>query len=130
MRSEFRSHCPVASALDILGDRWTLLVLRMLFAGRKRYAELLKMPEKIATNILAQRLALLQEEGLIAARAYQPNPARYEYALTEKGADLLPVLQALSLWGVKHIPQRWTPPAKFMSAKPDDYYPMAIHHAL
>jgi DNA-binding HxlR family transcriptional regulator len=123
MAIRFRSQCPVASALDLLGDRWTLVILRMLFAGHKRYAELLKMPEHIATNILAQRLKLLEEEGLITANAYQTNPPRYEYCLTEKGADLLPVLQALALWGVKHIPERWTPPDNFTAGKPDNYYP-------
>ena len=130
MTTKFRSQCPVASALDLLGDRWTLLVLRMLFAGRRRYAELLKMPENIATNILAQRLRHLEKEGLIAATAYQSNPPRYEYHLTEKGADLVPVIQALARWGIKHIPQRWTPPAAFMAAKPSDYYPTATRKAL
>jgi DNA-binding HxlR family transcriptional regulator len=127
---KFRSQCPVASTLDLLGDRWTLLILRMLFTGRKRYVELLKMPENIATNILAQRLRHLEKEGLIAAKPYQTHPLRYEYHLTEKGADLVPVVQALALWGVKHIPQRWTPPAQFMAAKASDYYPAATRKAL
>jgi DNA-binding HxlR family transcriptional regulator len=88
------------------------------------------MPENIATNILAQRLKHLEEEGFITAAAYQMNPPRYEYRLTEKGADLLPVLQTLSQWGIKHIPARWNPPEQFMAARPVDYYPNKVRQAL
>jgi DNA-binding HxlR family transcriptional regulator len=120
---EFRSQCPVATALDIFGDRWTLVVLRTIFAGRHRYGDLLKMPEGISTNILADRLALLEREGLVTASPYQANPVRNEYHLTEKGADLLPVLQALSLWALKHVPGRWTPPEWFRTGSAADFYP-------
>lgn len=120
---DFRSQCPVASALDIFGDRWTLVVLRTIFAGRTRYNDLLKIPEKISTNILADRLALLGREGLISSRAYQRNPVRYDYRLTEKGADLLPVLQAMATWSFKHIPNRWAVPDWFAKAEPSKYYP-------
>lgn len=120
---QYRSQCPVASALDIFGDKWTLVVLRTIFAGRRRYADLLKMPEKIATNILANRLALLEREGLVTATPYQSNPVRNEYRLTAKGADLLPVLQAMAKWSVKHIPGRWALPEWFQLAKPSEYYP-------
>jgi DNA-binding HxlR family transcriptional regulator len=121
---QFRSPCPVASALDILGDRWTLVVLRTLFAGRRRYGELLQMPEKISTNILADRLQLLEREGLIEAHAYQENPIRYEYRLTRKGADLLPVLQSLARWSFTHIPGRWALPEWFAKAEPSQFYPL------
>lgn len=99
-----RSPCPVACALDLLGDRWTLLVLRDLFAGRKRYGELLGSFEKIPTNLLAERLKRLTEAGVVAATAYQDRPARYEYHLTAKGRELRPVLQSLADWGLKYIP--------------------------
>lgn len=120
---QFRSQCPVASGLDIFGDKWTLVVLRTIFAGRRRFADMLKMPEKISTNILADRLALLEREGLVSAVPYQTNPVRNEYRLTVKGADLLPALQAVALWSVKHIPERWALPAWFTEGKPETYYP-------
>jgi DNA-binding HxlR family transcriptional regulator len=100
-----RSPCPVACALDLLGDRWTLLVLRDLFRGKKRYGELSDSFEKIPTNILAERLKRLTEAGVVKATAYQDRPARYEYNLTAKGRDLLPALKALSDWGLKYIPE-------------------------
>ena len=121
---EFRSQCPVASALDIFGDRWTLVVLRTIFAGRTRYGDLLKMPEKISTNILAGRLALLEREELISSHAYQQHPLRHEYRLTRKGADILPVLQALATWSAKHIPDRWPVPDWFAKGEAAQYYPL------
>lgn len=125
MTVEFRSCCPIASALDILGDRWTLIILRMIFAGRRRYGDLMAMPEGISTNILADRLAMLVDRGLLTKVAYQQRPARYEYRLTGKGADLLPVLQALGHWAGRHIPDRWAMPDWFIAAQPRDFYPQA-----
>jgi DNA-binding HxlR family transcriptional regulator len=120
---KFRSPCPVASALDVFGDRWTLVVLRTIFAGRHRYGDLMKMPERIATNILADRLALLEREGLISSHAYQRNPARYDYRLTKKGAALLPVLQAMATWSKEHIPDRWDIPPWFANGKAEQFHP-------
>ena len=121
----FRSPCAVASALDLIGDRWSLLVVRGLFVGHSRYGDFLKDPESISTNILADRLRQLECAELIE-RA--PGPGRADhprYRLTRKGADLLPVLQALAVWGSDHIPDRWQPPDWFLAAKPSDYYPDA-----
>jgi DNA-binding HxlR family transcriptional regulator len=118
-----RSPCPVASALDIVGDKWTLVVLRTIFAGYHRYSDLLKMPEKISTNILADRLVFLEEQGLISRQAYQQKPDRFEYRLTPKGADLLPVLQSLAQWSGKHIEGRWQPPEWFANGKAEQFYP-------
>jgi DNA-binding HxlR family transcriptional regulator len=119
----YRSPCPVASALDVVGDKWSLVVLRTIFAGRHRYRELADMPERISTNILADRLARLEEFGLVTKRAYQSNPARHEYRLTQAGADMLPILQALANWSLKHIPARWGQPEWFAQGKPADFYP-------
>jgi len=119
----FRSPCPVASALDLFGDKWTLVVIRTIFAGRHRYGELSAIPERISTNILADRLARLEELGLISKREYQANPSRHEYHLTRSGADLLPVLQALAAWSDKHIPDRWGSPKWFVEGAPSDFYP-------
>jgi DNA-binding HxlR family transcriptional regulator len=122
---EFRSRCPVASALDIVGDRWTLIVLRTIFAGRHRYGELAEMPEKISTNILADRLARLEEYGLVTKSPYQQNPVRHQYHLTKKGADLLPVLQEMAIWAARYIPGRWSSPPWFTEGKPEHFYPRA-----
>jgi DNA-binding HxlR family transcriptional regulator len=103
-RMQRRSHCPVACALDLAGDKWTLLVVRDLLRGRKTYGELAASPEGIPTNILADRLRRMEAGGLIEATAYQKRPVRYAYALTEKGRDLEEVLGALARWGKRHIP--------------------------
>jgi len=123
MWPQFRSQCPVASALDIVGDRWTLIVLRTIFAGRHRYGDLAEMPEAISSNILAERLERLEGYGLITKTPYQQNPVRYEYRLTRRGADLLPVLQELATWALRHIPDRWSAPRWFSEGKPEEFYP-------
>jgi DNA-binding HxlR family transcriptional regulator len=99
-----RSPCPVAGALDLVGDRWTLLVVRDLFWGKTRFGEFEASPEGIPTNILAARLQKLERAGLIGRRAYQDNPPRYAYFLTPKGRSLGPVLAGLVTWGKRHIP--------------------------
>ncbi|MBI1182104.1 MAG: transcriptional regulator [Alphaproteobacteria bacterium] len=118
----FRSGCPLASTLDIVGDRWSLLIVRGLFVGFSRYGDFLAGPEKISTNILAARLKTLECAGLIERLTDEGNP-RGRYRLTRKGADLLPAMQALTSWGAEHLPDRWEPPGWFMAAKPSDYYP-------
>ena len=94
-----RSGCPITNSLDLLGDKWTLLVIRDLVLGKRRYQEFMASSERIASNILADRLKQLEASGLVTRRAYQQNPARYEYVLTEKGEGLKPVLRALVVWG-------------------------------
>jgi len=114
MSRETRSGCPIATTLDIVGDRWTLVVLRDLFTGKKRFSEFLTSPENIATNVLTNRLALMEAAGLVTKRAYQQRPRRYEYALTAKGRDLLPVLQEMCRWANRHYSETWKPPKSFM----------------
>ena len=99
-----RSFCPIAGTLDLLGDRWTLLVIRDLFRGLKRYGEFTASPEGIPTNILAERLVRLEEGGVISSEPYQKNPPRFAYSLTPKGRALKPVLAALGQWGARHVP--------------------------
>lgn len=99
-----RSCCPIACALDCLGDKWSLLIIRDLLLGKKRYQELMASPERIATNILADRLKKLEAAGLVIQQAYQQKPVRYEYFLTKKGEDLRPVLEALVKWGKAYFP--------------------------
>ena len=99
-----RSSCPITNVLDTLGDKWTLLVIRDLVLGKRRYQEFTSSPERIASNILADRLKKLETAGLVTRRPYQRSPARYEYLLTEKGEGLQPVLEAIIVWGEKHYP--------------------------
>ena|SRR5579863_4208451 len=100
----WRSPCAVACTLDLVGDKWSLLVVRDLFRGNVTYGELQNSPEGIPTNILADRLKKLEEAGLIAKSAYQEHPVRYAYGLTEKGRELREILGAFVRWGLKHIP--------------------------
>jgi DNA-binding HxlR family transcriptional regulator len=94
----------VACTLDLLGDRWTLLVVRDLFMGKRTYGELQASPEHIPTNILADRLKKLQAQGIVEKRLYQERPRRYVYELTARGEDLMPVLRAMVRWANKHVP--------------------------
>jgi DNA-binding HxlR family transcriptional regulator len=117
---EFRSGCPIASSLQIVGDRWTLVILRDLANGKARFAQFLESPERIATNILTARLTQMEADGLVTAELYSRRPKRYAYTLTKKGAALMPVVQALCRWGETHLPDRWKAPEKFMKLKPGD----------
>jgi DNA-binding HxlR family transcriptional regulator len=103
MKSPRRSDCPGACALDLVGDKWTLLVVRDLLRGRHTFKELLAADEGIPTNILADRLRKMEQAGLIAAKPYQDKPVRWRYELTPKGMDLGDVLGAVARWGRKHI---------------------------
>lgn len=103
-----RSPCPVASLLDIVGDKWTLLVVRDMTMGKKIYSEFMTSPENIPTNILADRLKRLEKDGIIKKQAYQQKPVRYEYLLTEKGEDLKLVMRSMVKWSNKHIPGTYT----------------------
>lgn len=93
----------------MLGDRWSLLVVRDLLRGKRRYAEFADSPERIPTNILANRLKRLVATGIAKATRYTARPPRVEYTLTDKGEDLRPILWALGDWGVKHVGGRWPP---------------------
>lgn len=97
-----RSPCPVACTLDLLGDRWTLVVVRDLFRGVSRFKDFEASPEGIATNVLTDRLALLTRHGLVE-RATEPGRKAVTYELTAKGRSLEPVLRAVADWGLKHI---------------------------
>ena len=108
-----RSPCPIANTLDILGDKWTLLIVRdMLRNGKKRYGDFLNSKEGIRTNILADRLRRLQEHDIVEKKQYRHNPVRYEYELTPKGRDLEQLLNAAIEWGLKHLPNVTLPPSK------------------
>lgn len=93
--------CSIARTLDVVGDWWTLLVLRDIFRGARRFDEL-KSGLGIATNVLTVRLKRLTDAGILERHAYQAHPPRFEYAVTAKGRDLYPVLIALLQWGDRH----------------------------
>jgi DNA-binding HxlR family transcriptional regulator len=99
-----RSACAVANSLDILGDKWSLLVVRDLLQGKRTYGELALSPEGIPTNILADRLKRLESAGIVTSTPYQERPVRYAYTLTPKGSALGEVLLAFVRWGKQHIP--------------------------
>ncbi|HMO04760.1 MAG TPA: helix-turn-helix domain-containing protein [Kiritimatiellia bacterium] len=95
-----RSPCPVACALDLFGDRWTLLVVRDLILGKTRFKDFLSSPEGIPTNILADRLKRLLEQGVVT-RVNDAEGSRHRaYQLTDKGCALLPVVKAMKDWGL------------------------------
>ena len=100
-----RSPCPISNTLDLLGDKWTLLVVRdaMLF-GKRRFAEFASSPEGIPTNILAERLRRLEASEILEKVPYQKHPPRYEYRLTRKGKELFPVLEQMIYWAKRHLP--------------------------
>jgi DNA-binding HxlR family transcriptional regulator len=104
MGDKARSVCPLACVLDLLGDRWTLLVVRDLACGKRFFNDFCRSPERIATNILADRLERLVSHGLVVKSASADSPGRDEYRLTAKGKSLGPVLTALAEWGLNHIP--------------------------
>jgi|SRR5579871_874365 len=99
-----RSDCPIACTLDVVGDRWTLLVVRDLLRGKARYGDFLSSPEAIPTNILADRLKRLEEAGLVETRPYSEHPPRFEYHLTPQGHELASIVRAIARWGLAHLP--------------------------
>ena len=102
-KSFTRSACAIANSLDIVGDKWSLLVVRDLLYGKRTYGELANSPERIPTNILADRLKRLEAAGIIVSTPYQERPTRYAYTLTPKGSGLGDVLLAFVRWGKQHI---------------------------
>jgi DNA-binding HxlR family transcriptional regulator len=102
-------NCSLARALEVVGERWTLLVMREVLLGRRRFAEI-KRNVGVAPNILSDRLQTLVEHGLLERRRYSERPESYEYVLTRKGVDLNPALVALQQWGDRYEPSAAGPP--------------------
>lgn len=98
-----RSPCPVACTLDLVGDKWTLLIVRDLACGKRQFKELAASPEGIATNILADRLRKLVAAGLVEPCAMPDAPGRSAYRLTPRGRSLGPVVAAIATWGLAHL---------------------------
>lgn len=109
LRREYDLDCSIARTLELIGERWTLLVIRDVLTGRRRFDEI-QESLGIARNVLTARLQRLVDEGILERRPYQERPERYEYFLTEKGLDLWPVLVALIGWGDKYLAGPEGPP--------------------
>jgi DNA-binding HxlR family transcriptional regulator len=103
MSRSYGQRCPIARTLDILGDRWTMLILRDLFFGRRKFSEFLEHSPGMPTRMLSERLKALEAHGLIERRVYSAHPLRAEYHLTERGRSTEPVIEAIVLWGVEHV---------------------------
>ena len=114
LKRDYDQTCSVARSLEVLGERWTLLVIRDVFYGKRRFAAI-QEDLGVARNVLATRLARLVAEGILEKRPYQDRPTRYEYFLTEKGIDLWPVMITMMHWG-----DHWL--------ATDEGPPVVIHH--
>lgn len=102
-----KSGCPVACALDIFGDHWSLLIIRdLIFLGRHEYKDMLAGEEGISSNILSDRLTRLEQAGLVASAPHPASKRRKLYYLTEAGKDLVPVMLAISKWSDRHLGDR------------------------
>jgi DNA-binding HxlR family transcriptional regulator len=103
MSTFYDARCPVARTLEIIGERWTILILRdLILNGPRRFQDLLSSLSGISPNTLSARLKTLEDSGIIERRFYADHPPRAEYVLTDKGRDLRPVLRTLKDWGQKH----------------------------
>jgi DNA-binding HxlR family transcriptional regulator len=111
---KFRSNCPLGRTLDIVGDKWTLLVLRDIVAFQKTtFKELAQMPERIATNILSERLNRLVVEGFITKTKSETNKLVYHYLPTAKALDLIPSMLMIKEWSEKYLFKQKEKPARF-----------------
>jgi DNA-binding HxlR family transcriptional regulator len=111
-------HCPIAEAAKLLGDKWTLILLRDLARGACRFKALVESGEGISPSILTGRLRELEDKGIISRKSYAEIPPRVEYALTEKGRDVLPVIEALRVYG-----SRWCTSHSKKSTQPESLSP-------
>jgi len=104
-----RSNCPLTSALDIIGDKWSLLIIRDIFLGKKTFTEFLNSGEKIATNILSNRLELLTKCGLLMVTKMPNDQKTKIYYLTDSGIDLYPVIYEMMRWSERNLKKKFGP---------------------
>ena len=110
LRNDYEGQvCSIARTLELIGERWSILVIREVFSGRRRFSEM-QRTLGVARNVLANRLQRLVDEGILERRPYSDHPSRYEYFLTERGLDLWPVMVSLMHWGDKHVFGEGEPP--------------------
>src|SRR5262245_66645087 len=106
MPKRYGQACPVAKSLEVVGDRWPLLLVRDMLSGPRRFQDFQQSLPGIPPNILSDRLKLMDEHGLVTRRFYSDHPPRAEYALTERGRELGVVVGALASWGSRHVYRR------------------------
>jgi DNA-binding HxlR family transcriptional regulator len=116
-------NCSIARALAVVGERWTLLVLREVSLGNRRF-DGIRSELGVATNVLSARLATLTDEGIVERRRYSEHPERFEYRLTRKGADLQPILLAFLRWGDNYTAGKAGPPLETVHATCDHVFHM------
>ena len=104
----FRSGCPICSALDIVGDKWSLLVIRDLLGGKTTFKDFMNCPEKIASNILSQRLKWLNKHQILDFKYRNDNKKEKCYYLTDKGMGLYPAMSELMLWSAKNVDNKFS----------------------
>jgi DNA-binding HxlR family transcriptional regulator len=100
---QYGQTCPVAKSLEFLGERWTLLIVRDLLRGPKKFQDFEASLTGVAPGVLSHRLKVLEEHGIVDRRFYSEHPPRAEYSLTQRGLELRPVVRALAIWGAKHL---------------------------
>ena len=103
MPKQYGQPCPVAKSLEFLGERWTLLLVRDLLRGPKKFQDFQASLTGVAPGVLSQRLKVLEDHGIVERRLYSEHPPRAEYTLTARGLELRPVVRALAIWGAKHL---------------------------
>ncbi len=103
MKIQYNLPCNIAQTLNIIGDKWSLLILHRISTGFETYKDIQDGLEGIPTNLLSERLKTMESDELIARDLYQTHPPRYKYTLTEKGLDLVDVFNSLMMWGQKHL---------------------------
>jgi DNA-binding HxlR family transcriptional regulator len=117
-KDDLRSHCAVNYGVEIFGDRWSLLIIRdIVFAGKKTYGQFLKSEEGIATNVLASRLAFLEEQGILSKAPSTDDGRKDFYTLTEKGLDLIPIVLNIVLWSAQYDAKSYVRPLKDFVAR-------------
>lgn len=108
MTKSYNLPCTIAGTLDIIGDRWTLLIIRDLFLSKTKFNDLKLSLDGISPNILSERLQLLEQAEIVTAHLYSQHPPRYEYRLTEKGRALKHILAAIAIWGNQYLEPAYT----------------------
>jgi DNA-binding HxlR family transcriptional regulator len=108
MPKKYGQPCPVARSLEFLGERWTLLIVRDLLMGAKKFQDFSASLSGVAPAVLSHRLKVLEKHGIVSRQLYSKHPPRAEYALTERGLELRPVVRALGIWGARHLGASWT----------------------
>jgi DNA-binding HxlR family transcriptional regulator len=104
MAKTYGQYCPIARTLEVIGERWTILIIRdLLLEGPRRFQDLQESLSGVAPTVLSNRLKTLEEHGLVRREFYSDHPPRASYVLTEQGRELAPVLRSMAVWGARHI---------------------------